>query len=158
MILLVTNRRDVTSDHVVLELRRRGQLYARLNTEDLASARSSWRLAGADPDWTIATDGRTLDLNAVAAAYLRRPLPPDLAELADLGERRYATGEWVALLEALYAHLGDRWLNPPAAMSSAEDKLRQLTLASRLGCPSSDDLGHSAVFRSGGSGSSGVRG
>jgi CRP-like cAMP-binding protein len=27
-----------------------------------------------------------------------------------------------------------------------------------LGCPSSDDLGHSAVFRSGGSGPSGVRG
>lgn len=133
MILLVTNRRDVTSDHIVLELQRRGLPYARLNTEDLPSARSWWQLGDGKPTWTIAFNGRTLDLNAVTAAYLRRPLPPDLAELADLGERRYAIGEWVALLEALYGHLSDRWLNAPTAMAQAEDKLRQLAIASGLG-------------------------
>lgn len=133
MILLVTNRRDVTSDHVVLELQRRGLPYARLNTEDLPSARSSWQLTGPAPTWTIAFNGRTLDLSAVTAAYLRRPLPPDLAELIDLGERRYAVSEWVALLDALYNYLGDRWLNGPAAMAQAEDKFRQLAIASRLG-------------------------
>ena len=33
-----------------------------------------------------------------------------------------------------------------------------LPVRATLDCPSSDDLGHSAVFRSGGSGPSGVRG
>ena len=133
MILLVTNRRDVTSDHVVLELQRRSLPYARLNTEDLPSARSCWRRNGGHPTWPIAVNGRPLDLSAVTAAYLRRPLPPDLAELADLGERRYAASEWRAWLDALYEHLGDRWLNVPTAMARAEDKLRQLTIASELG-------------------------
>ncbi|MEH3063118.1 MAG: hypothetical protein PGN33_10300 [Methylobacterium radiotolerans] len=133
MILLVTNRRDVTTDHVVLELQRRGLPYARLNTEDLPSTRSCWQLNDGKPTWTITFNGRTLDLSAVTAAYLRRPLPPDLAELADLGERRYAVSEWVALLDALYDHLGDRWLNAPTAMARAEDKLRQLTIAFELG-------------------------
>jgi glutathione synthase/RimK-type ligase-like ATP-grasp enzyme len=104
-----------------------------LNTEDLPGARSCWQLVDAHSTWTIAGKGRTLDLNTVTAAYLRRPLPPDLLEIADIGERRHAMGEWVALLEALYGYLDNRWLNAPAAMALAEDKLRQLTLAARLG-------------------------
>ncbi|QEE41675.1 hypothetical protein FV242_19665 [Methylobacterium sp. WL64] len=35
---------------------------------------------------------------------------------------------------------------------------KMLSARSTAVCPSSDDLGHSAVFRSGGSGPSGVRG
>ena len=133
MILLVTNRRDVTTDHVVLEFQRRCLPYARLNTEDLPSARSCWQLNDGRPTWTIALRGRTSDLSTVTAAYLRRPLQPDLAELADRGERQYAVGEWLALLDALYDHLGDRWLNAPSAMGRAENKLLQLGIASGLG-------------------------
>ncbi|PIK74029.1 hypothetical protein CS379_04885, partial [Methylobacterium frigidaeris] len=38
MILLVTNRTDITTDHVIAELRRRDLKFFRLNTEDLAKA------------------------------------------------------------------------------------------------------------------------
>lgn len=133
MILLVTNRSDVTTDHVVLELQRRGCAYARLNTEDLPNARSRWQLAGSAVNWTISLNGGTLDLGNVSAAYLRRPLPPATPGLRDGGVRSYATGEWIAVLEALYAHLDGRWLNRPMAMALAENKLKQIAMAVQHG-------------------------
>lgn len=38
MYLVVTNKRDLTSDFIILELRRRGLPYLRLNTEDIPVA------------------------------------------------------------------------------------------------------------------------
>ncbi len=35
MILLVSNKRDITMDYIVVELKKRGIKYFRLNTEDL---------------------------------------------------------------------------------------------------------------------------
>lgn len=39
MLLLVTNRRDITIDYVVAELKHRQTPFFRLNTEDLPTAR-----------------------------------------------------------------------------------------------------------------------
>lgn len=133
MILLVTNRTDITTDHVVAELRRRGASFFRLNTEDLATARIGWLAADGRTGWTITDGGRTIDLASVEAAYLRRPKLPELSMLACAGERDYALREWAALLDAIYAELDDRWLNRPAAIARAENKLGQIEMAGRLG-------------------------
>lgn len=76
MILLVTNKRDITGDFIVLELRKRGLPFHRLNTEDLPSGAIRFR-PGAERDWEIESGGETLALRDVRAAYYRRPGAPE---------------------------------------------------------------------------------
>lgn len=131
MFLLVTNRRDITTDFVVLELQRRGHAYCRLNTEAFASAVLNWRPPEAC--WGLCIEGQDLDLADVRAGYFRRPVLPEPPAGYDLDTRVYAIGEWSAALKSLYGIIGRRWLNSPELIDQAEDKPRQLQLASTLG-------------------------
>lgn len=133
MILLVTNRRDLTTDYIVLELQRRGLAYARLNTEMLPQ--SDLRLGfSASTDWSIRMDGLNISGPEVRAAYFRRPGGPIVDPAVEEAELRdYCAGEWGASLKSLYQRLGPHWLNAPAAIMLAEDKPRQLLSALDLG-------------------------
>lgn len=129
MILLLTNRRDITSDYIVLELKRRGIPFHRLNTDTLSES-----LVDFDPtksgSWSIRRENELLELSKVQAGYFRRPLPPSPpAEIIDPGERKYCVDEWSAVLKSLYWSMGERWLNSPKAILFAEDKPMQLELA-----------------------------
>lgn len=133
MILLVTNRQDLTTDFIVLELQRRGLPYFRLNTEALGEAevRIGFGSAG---DWSIDLGDRILSGVNIQAAYFRRPGAPEIdAAVLDPGERTYCTGEWGAVLKTLYSRLEPRWLSAPSAILTAEDKPRQLLAALDLG-------------------------
>lgn len=132
MILLVTNKRDLTTDFVVVELRRRGVDFLRLNSEDLHEASVSFD-PGTGGDWHIDFGDRGLDLKDVRAAYYRRPGAPGPAEAGDEATRRYLADEWSAVTKALWNGLEGRWLSSPFAIMRAEDKPRQLTVASSLG-------------------------
>ena len=66
MILLATNKRDITTDFIVLELRRRGLPFHRLNTEDLPAARPSFRPGSG---WAIGTGDDRIVLSEVRSAY-----------------------------------------------------------------------------------------
>lgn len=130
MILLVTNKRDVTTDFVVLELRRRGVPFFRLNTEDLPQCEIA--MPDGDPARLIlrGTEGE-LDLSEITAAYYRRPggLEADDADPV----AAYVTAEWSAILRSLWNALEGRWLNSPFAILRAEDKPRQLAAARGVG-------------------------
>lgn len=132
MILLVTNKRDITTDFIVLELRRRGLAFHRLNTEDLASAVVRFG-AGADQGWEIDADSGTLAIREVRAAYYRRPGAPEPNARNDSVTRDYLANEWSAVTRSLWNALEGRWLSSPFAILRAEDKPRQLTLAMELG-------------------------
>ena len=133
MLLLVTNQRDITTDFVVLELRRRGVDFFRLNTELLPSMSCSFSDRVLD-DWTLTLDGKTVCGSQVSGAYFRRPGKPRACEkIIDDAARRYAESEWASLLKSLYTRLEGRWLNSPTHIVLAEDKPRQLLLAHRLG-------------------------
>lgn len=70
----------------------------------------------------------------VKAAYFRRPAQPSSqVSIADDGEREYAESEWGAFLKSLYARLEGMWLNAPLDIFAAEDKPKQLMLASEIG-------------------------
>lgn len=132
MILLVTNKRDLTTDFIVVELRRRGRAFHRLNTEDLpkASVRFDPRAGGR---WAIETSDLDLRLEDVGAAYYRRPGAPEPAGARDEATAKYLADEWSAVTKALWNALEGRWLSSPFAILRAEDKPRQLALASALG-------------------------
>ncbi|KZC77789.1 ATP-dependent carboxylate-amine ligase [Sphingobium yanoikuyae] len=132
MILLVTNKRDLTTDFIVVELRRRGRAFHRLNTEDLpqASVRFDPRAGGS---WAIDTSDLDLRLDDVGAAYYRRPGAPEPGGARDEATAKYLVDEWSAVTKALWNALEGRWLSSPFAILRAEDKPRQLAMASALG-------------------------
>ncbi len=134
MIFLVSNERDITTDYVVLELRRRGVSFFRLNSERLsdASVRCHWR--SGQPVWQVVFADRALLTSDVSAGYFRRPGTPLVkASVTDPAERRYCGDEWAAVLRSIYVALGDRWLNAPANIACAEDKALQLAMAADIG-------------------------
>ncbi|MGY0553313.1 hypothetical protein ACW17M_08895 [Vreelandella sp. 2A-K22] len=133
MFLLVTNRRDITIDYVVAELKRRKTPFFRLNTEDLSAARCSMS-AFPRSAWSLSFKGRIIQGADVRAAYFRRPATPaSNLTITDEGEREYVGAEWEAFLKSLYARLEGLWLNSPMDIFAAEDKPRQLMLASEIG-------------------------
>lgn len=132
MILLATNKRDITTDFIVLELRRRDIPFQRLNCEDLPSSSVKFS-PSKEQDWQIEIDGSILYLRDVRAAYYRRPGLPELPASDDIATHEYLASEWSALTRSLWNTLEGRWLNSPFAILRAEDKPRQLMLASKLG-------------------------
>ncbi|MBB6306373.1 ATP-dependent carboxylate-amine ligase [Xanthobacter tagetidis] len=130
MILLVTNKRDVTSDFVVLEMRRRGLPFIRLNTEDLPQ--HELVMADGDPGrLTLNGPCGNLCLPEVTCAYYRRP--GSVAAGGTEAAAAYVMAEWSAILRSLWNALEGRWLNSPFSILRAEDKPRQLAAARRMG-------------------------
>lgn len=132
MHLVVTSRRDLTSDFIVLELQRRGLSYVRLNTEDLPKGTFHCQ-----PDindaWTFHLGECSFALSQVSAAYFRRPGVPQPLPQVDESEQSYSASEWQAALQSLYWAIGERWLNSPYAIALSENKIRQLATARTLG-------------------------
>jgi glutathione synthase/RimK-type ligase-like ATP-grasp enzyme len=134
MILLVSNERDITTDYVVLELKRRGVPYFRLNTERLPNSRVSCQWQSGRPIWHIVFDDRSLITSDVLAGYFRRPGAPLVESgVVDSVERNYCSEEWTAVLRSIYVAVGDRWLSAPRDIARAEDKALQLALAHEVG-------------------------
>lgn len=129
--MLVTNKRDVTTDFIVLELRRRGLAFHRLNSEDLPTTSTRFR-PEVDDGWEIESGGAVFALREVRAAYYRRPGTPVPSVAEDLATRDYLADEWSALTRSLWGALEGRWLSSPFAILRAEDKPRQLALAASL--------------------------
>lgn len=141
MILIVTNERDLTSDYVVLELRRRSLPFQRLNSERVAEARVSFDPKRGEDAWIVELDGAAIDFAGVRAAYFRRPGTPSAPEVVkQSAARRYCEVEWGAALSSALNSLGERWLNSPLAILAAENKPRQLSIASGLGFAVPDTL------------------
>ncbi|MGC6830418.1 MvdC/MvdD family ATP grasp protein [Pseudomonas aeruginosa] len=133
MLLLVTNRRDITTDYVVAEIQRRRLPYFRLNTELLPQALCMMDSYPANA-WSISLAGKTIRGDQVQAAYFRRPgAPESIQPPLDEGERAYVEAEWNSFIKSLYTRLDGTWLNSPTDIFLAEDKPRQLMLAHELG-------------------------
>ena len=129
-ILLVTNRRDLTTDYLVNELNKRDVTFCRLNTDIVTEARIvidpvSNNIEFEHPSCHIRTEN-------VFAAYFRRPTPPQPHRTSP-AHRQYVVEEWRAFLKALYISIGDRWFSHPNSVFLAEDKPRQLALARAIG-------------------------
>lgn len=139
MVLLITNKEDITVDFIVQELKSRGCLYYRLNTEDIPEV--------IDIDFSITESGsqywlhdkkkdRIIDLLKVSAVYFRRPKISDLSHITEITseERLYLRSEMAFVLEGIYKTLGGAfWINNVFRIREAENKLYQLQLAKLIG-------------------------
>jgi glutathione synthase/RimK-type ligase-like ATP-grasp enzyme len=156
MILIVTNERDLTSDYIVLELRRRNLSFYRLNTERLPEGKIAFNPQNGERAWQIELNGHTINFLDVTAGYYRRPGKPIPDEaITNEAARQYCATEWDAALTAALHSLGNRWLNAPFTVLTAENKALQLALAHRLGfcipeTSITNDIGRAQIVRTAG--------
>lgn len=142
MILLVTSKRDVTTDLIVQKLQTLRRPYFRLNTEDLPQGTLHGQ-PGAE--WSLSLNGEAFKLSNVTAAYFRRPGMPEIRPSLPVNLQDFVLQEWQSALTGLYWVLEERWLNSPMNIALAENKIRQLILARSMGFTVPDTLiGNSA--------------
>ena len=130
LLLLVTNRDDITADWLVLELRRRGTPFVRFNTEDYPTrVRLHWTPSQA----SLVIDGREITADAVIGVWWRRALPPQFDATLSTAEEAWAASEALAALKGFWQSLDARWVNPPAGNVEADCKPEQLRRAAQIG-------------------------
>ncbi len=138
MILIITNRQDLTADFVVRRLTERGLAFARLNTDEFPTNaygvvgfggnRNGWGTI----HWT--NRPRPLRFEDVRAVWYRRPVAPvvDTAIATD-GARKFATDECYEFLRGLWYNLDCYWMSHPEAIRRGEHKIVQLRTAVECG-------------------------
>jgi glutathione synthase/RimK-type ligase-like ATP-grasp enzyme len=136
MILIISNKWDITVDFVVAELRKRESNFLRINTEDLVVDGSTIYL----PDFKILVSkhGKKYDLtDSVNVIWNRRPGKPfdDIDPLVRPSQatQNFVSDQWFSWLEALQLIPDVTWVNHPQANDAMESKPRQLLLASKIG-------------------------
>jgi glutathione synthase/RimK-type ligase-like ATP-grasp enzyme len=136
MILILSNKWDISADLVVAELRRQNYPFLRLNTEDLVSGIATVTL----PNLKILVSKRKkiYDLaKEVRVIWNRRPGKPyddvPLENRPSEATQRFVNDQWYSWLESLQLLPGVVWINHPQANNAMESKIRQLWLASNMG-------------------------
>ncbi len=136
MILILSNKWDLTVDFVVAELRARGNDFVRLNTEDLPSGQSTISLP--DLNISVSKNEQTIDLyQSTRVIWNRRPGKPydNLPENEKPSNaiRSFISDQWLVWLQAFQLIPDVTWVNHPQANYFMENKVRQLAIASKLG-------------------------
>lgn len=130
MILLVTNRGDLTADWLIIELEKRGSSYVRFNTEDFPQrCRFQWRPSEA----LLHVNNAVVEASCIDSVWFRRPVPPRLRPGLAPDDEAWARREASEALEGFWRALDARWVSPPAAIRWADSKPQQLLDAQRLG-------------------------
>jgi len=136
VILIITNKNDVTTDLVVNELNNRKENYYRFNTEELGvSIDVNLNLTQNTYFITDNKKGISVDLGEVKSVYYRRPELPDFKGIQlKEGEKQFWCNEIYYTLEGLYKILRHKfWISPVFAIREAENKIYQIILAQELG-------------------------
>lgn len=134
MILIISNKLDLSIDFVTRELNRRNVQFLRINSEDLPF--SSWSVYFPEFRFEIPLgDGNQYNIGSeVKSVLLRRPGKPfEWQEEVDEEVASFCVNQWSAFLRGLSALSNVRWINDPTADSKASNKILQLKVASDLG-------------------------
>lgn len=135
-VLIITNKRDITSDFIVRELKKRGTDYYRFNTEDLNTVCSV--VFDFQKDKFIIIDKileKEYNIKSFTSVYYRRPEIPDFDDLPiSKNEKLFLRNENIFVLEGLYKILRNAfWINSVFSIREAENKIYQLLLAKEIG-------------------------
>jgi len=131
MLLVITNRRDVTADYLCGRLGEHGVGFRRLDT-DLGLDRIAVSYANSTP--VLRCGSEDWAAGDFAHVWFRRPLPLTLGiEMGD-AERAHTLAEWSEALEGFLAHIpSEAWMNHPSHNVRASHKMEQLSRAARFG-------------------------
>lgn len=135
MILIITNRTDVTSDFVVKEIHRRGLNFMRLNTDEYPSnINGSVVLDNKKFNRYLYFQDRkkNVDLSEIKSILYRRPIPPLPHEsIIDESIRKFCIDECYDFIRGLWLSLDAFWISDPESIRKAEHKIYQLKFAQK---------------------------
>lgn len=133
MILLVTNKFDLSIDYVVQELRKREINFARLNAEDLPS--SPCIVSFPKSTFRLHCDGGSIDIckAKLRSVFFRRPGKPFEWSELDGMTASFCADQWGGILQGLLSLRNVNWVNHPLSDRLAESKIAQLQKASDIG-------------------------
>lgn len=143
MILILSNKWDISVDFVIHELRKRGRDFIRINAEDLLFEKASVFL----PNFRIFVSKQqhikelTESINVI---WNRRPGKVFDSILNEkkpsLATQEYVNNQWYTWLEALQLIPEITWINHPQKNDFMENKIRQLLIADEIGFSIPDTL------------------
>ncbi len=143
MILIISNKWDITVDFVIRELNVAGYPYLRINTEDLRSGCATVTI----PDFHIyvSKQSQLYDLTEdIRVVWNRRAGKPfddvPKREKPTQATERFVNDQWYSWLESLQLLPEVTWINHPRSNDAMESKIRQLMLAARVGFTIPDTL------------------
>ena len=137
MILILTNKDDITVDFIVNRLKLNNIPYYRLNTEDIPNQITV--------DFDVNNDKfglydkskeKYINLKGVKSVYFRRAEVSTLSYINDISiqELNYLRSELAFVLEGVYKILQSKyWLNNVYRIREAENKIYQLQIARKIG-------------------------
>jgi hypothetical protein len=131
-VLIVSNRGDFTSDHVVRYFQEKNIPYIRLNTEDFPMKIEGKILAD---DFSLKSNLWQFSSNEIFSVWYRRPKLPDLSELELSKEDMiFSKRESWDFIQSILCYLSDKkWVSKPDILNLAEKKPIQLRGAVRNG-------------------------
>lgn len=137
MILIITNKEDVTSDFIINKLNALSLPYYRFNTEDFIS-NIGLNIDFSKNQYKIFDNIKNIEinLNDVQSVYYRRPKLPvlKLSSKIKKSEFEFALNEVLTSLDGLYKLLSDKlWISPIDSIRYAENKIYQQFIAKQLG-------------------------
>jgi glutathione synthase/RimK-type ligase-like ATP-grasp enzyme len=136
MIILLTNKFDVSVDYVVRFLRTQGKPFLRLNTEDLIE--QEVEVDFPHFDFKLGKDSKEYSLKKEMKSVLyRRPGKPfefsKKTNKPNQAVTKYIENQWHTFLESLCGIDGVLWINNPIKNHLAENKILQLKHAANIG-------------------------
>ncbi len=132
MILIVTNREDVTADFVVLELKERKKKFIRFNTEDFPEKVATKVSCVGKRFLGYFNFKPSLPFSAIKSIWYRRPLLPCFSKIPK-EYRDFCKRETLFTLNGIWNNLNCFWVSNPTSIHLAENKLTQLKLATDIG-------------------------
>lgn len=136
MILIATNKLDMTADFLILRLRKHGIDYVRFDTEDFPQKVKIVLRPGTNvlEQSYFVVHGRQVFLNEISAVWYRHILAPMPApEITDPIARQFVESESKHVLDAIWRILSCRWISHPDNIRQAGSKPHQLLIAAELG-------------------------
>lgn len=133
MLLIITNKNDLTADFLIARLIEQNKPYFRLNAEDLTQADFSFSIDNGSLRRELGIPTKKVEFSDISCVWYRRKIQVQPRDNVPSEQRRFITGEITHLMEGLILNNDVLWVNPIESVLSAERKVFQLRLARALG-------------------------
>ncbi|MCK5125532.1 MAG: hypothetical protein KAR42_04690 [candidate division Zixibacteria bacterium] len=136
MLLIATNKEDLTSDYLILRLEEQKIPFYRINTEDYLEKYDIDIKVNNGNDYAIIYDsnGREVNSDTIRGVYIRQPVMPKTNAKINSSHASFAIRESIETLRSLWRIIDESlWLNHPKYLLAANNKIEQLSIASELG-------------------------
>lgn len=135
MLLIITEKADLTSDYLILKLLERKVPFIRLNTEDyLTSFSLDFSINNEQESYLLSNNGKRILLENITGAYFRRPALPNLDRKISPSQIKFAQREMESVLSGFFKLIDEsKWLNHPKYIFLSNNKIEQLSIARKIG-------------------------